>query len=30
MGLTIPAEGRLGWDGEEFFRYRLTGLEPSR
>ena len=31
-----PAEGRLGWhwggDGwaaGEFFRYRLTGLEPS-
>ena len=29
-GLTIPAEGRLGWDGDEFFRYRITGLEPSR
>jgi hypothetical protein len=29
-GLTIPAQGRLGWDGDEFFRYRLTGLEPSR
>jgi hypothetical protein len=29
-GLTIPAQGRLGWDGEEFFRYRVTGLEPSR
>jgi hypothetical protein len=35
-GLTVPAEGRLGWhwggDGwaeGEFFRYRLTGLEPS-
>jgi hypothetical protein len=29
-GLTIPAQGRLGWDGDEFFRYRVTGLEPSR
>jgi hypothetical protein len=29
-GLAIPARGRLGWDGGEFFRYRLTGLEPSR
>jgi hypothetical protein len=34
-GLTIPSEGRFGWhygtdrwsDGE-FFRYRITGLEP--
>ena len=29
-GLTVPAQGRLGWDGEESFHYRLTGLEPSR
>ena len=29
-GLTIPAQGRLGWDGDEFFGYRLSGLEPSR
>ena len=29
-GLTVPAQGRLGWDGDEFFRYRLTRLEPSR
>jgi Family of unknown function (DUF6544) len=29
-GLEVPAQGRLGWDGGEFFRYRLTGLEPSR
>ena len=29
-GLTIPAEGRLGWDGDESFRYRITRLEPSR
>jgi hypothetical protein len=29
-GLTIPAQGRLGWDGDEFFRYRVTGLEPPR
>jgi hypothetical protein len=35
-GLTIPAAGRLGWgwggDGwarGEFFRYRITALEPS-
>jgi hypothetical protein len=35
-GLTVPAAGRLGWgwgsDGwerGEFFRYRLTALEPS-
>ena len=35
-GLAIPAAGRLGWhwggDGwaeGEFFRYRITGLEPS-
>src|SRR5215216_4014957 len=24
-GLAVPAQGRLGWDGGEFFRYRLTG-----
>ena len=29
-GLTIPAQGRLGWDGDESFRYRITRLEPSR
>jgi hypothetical protein len=29
-GLTVPAQGRLGWDGDESFRYRLTRLEPSR
>ena len=29
-GLSVPAQGRLGWDGDESFRYRLTGLEPSR
>ena len=29
-GLTVPAEGRLGWDGDESFRYRITLLEPSR
>jgi len=36
-GLAIPAAGRLGWhwggdgwDRGEFFRYRITGLEPSR
>jgi hypothetical protein len=35
-GLTVPAAGRLGWhwggDGwerGEFFRYRITALEPS-
>ena len=35
-GLTIPSAGRLGWrwggdgwDGGEFFRYRITRLEPS-
>jgi hypothetical protein len=35
-GLTIPAAGRLGWgygtDGwerGEFFRYRITGLQPA-
>ena len=35
-GLAIPAAGRLGWhwggdgwDRGEFFRYRITGLEPS-
>jgi hypothetical protein len=35
-GLTVPAAGRLGWgfDGQgwergEFFRYRITALEPS-
>jgi hypothetical protein len=34
-GLTIPAAGRLGWfygtdrwEQGEFFRYRITGLEP--
>jgi hypothetical protein len=34
-GLTIPSEGRFGWhygtdrwDDGEFFRYRITGLEP--
>jgi hypothetical protein len=29
-GLAIPAQDRLGWDGGGFFRYRITGLEPSR
>jgi hypothetical protein len=29
-GLTVPAQGRLGWDGDESFRYRITRLEPSR
>jgi hypothetical protein len=35
-GLTVPAAGRLGWDWGsdgwergEFFRYRMTALEPS-
>jgi hypothetical protein len=35
-GLTIPSAGRLGWrwggdgwDRGEFFRYRITALEPS-
>ena len=35
-GLTIPSAGRLGWfhgsdrwEQGEFFRYRITGLEPA-